>query len=175
MAIRWCECGVGAGLFDGKCRRCYRRSLKREHANDRATREVVKAMVAEVVVETIRQLVSTPVAKLCRHCGECRGYDNKRGLCHACYRDHDTKAMYPPRNVPGLGANNPSGIIPAEPTNALCGSVEKMKVMATRIERGESLFHPDDNQDTAKRVIKTTPGHDWHAGDPLWPEDDEDE
>lgn len=41
--------------------------------------------------------------------------------------------------------------LPAEPTNDLPGTLEKLLVMAERARRGERLFHPDD----AKRNDRT--------------------
>lgn len=33
----------------------------------------------------------------------------------------------------------------SSPTDHCCGSFEKVEVMRIRLEKGESLYHPDDN------------------------------
>jgi hypothetical protein len=35
--------------------------------------------------------------------------------------------------------------LPAEPTAAVAGSAEKLEILRQRAERGESLWHPEDN------------------------------
>lgn len=84
--------------------------------------------------------------KACRHC-ERRAAWASRGLCQQCYNS-PARELYP------LGKNAKyttkrkiepwMGKLPAVPTDALPGTPEKVEVMARRVARGESCFHPDD-------------------------------
>lgn len=82
----------------------------------------------------------------CRHCDR-RIAVKARLLCEPCYYDPPTRDLYPPVSKYGVHSADtyaPSAV-PADPTNAPCGSLAKLKVMRQRFERGEGLFHPDDN------------------------------
>ena len=68
--------------------------------------------------------------------------------------------LYPSTNkYARRGLGNLTGAIPlpAEPTSAPPGSLEKMKVMRRRIERGEGLFHPRDNPEVDRALIDPFP------------------
>jgi hypothetical protein len=41
-------------------------------------------------------------------------------------------------------------LVPGQPTTAMPGTVEKVAVMATRLERDEPLHHPDDAMEPEK-------------------------
>lgn len=65
--------------------------------------------------------------------------------------------------------------LPTHPTSAPAGSLEKMKVMRKRLERGETLHHPSDNKDVAPAWM-LNPNYDmfktWRTGMPTGLEDD---
>ena len=82
---------------------------------------------------------------ICRACEE-RPAHKPRRLCYRCWREPGILDRFPPlaRSVRGLGFGPGSGRLPAEPTQALPGSDEKIEVLAQRAARGEALFHPQD-------------------------------
>ena len=59
-----------------------------------------------------------------------------RGLCLVCY--YELKAELTPNE------SGSTGRYPAEPTTALPGTEEKIRVMRERAARREKLFHPED-------------------------------
>ncbi len=83
----------------------------------------------------------------CRHCSQLRTL-HRRGLCRSCYARPEIRVLYPrlkadqdKGGMPDLTGGRPH---PAEPTDALPGSPEKVDVLAERASRGEVLWHPDD-------------------------------
>lgn len=90
----------------------------------------------------------------CRHCKDQDRVANRpRGLCWTCYYTPGVKELYEPIGEKGVygayGSATPMnhrGRLPAQPTNELRGTPEKIEVMRERAARGESLFHPDDAQ-----------------------------
>ncbi len=72
----------------------------------------------------------------CRRCRAARPGDEP-GLCRACYLAFGSGK---PRPVPDRAY--PTGL--PQPTDALPGSPEKVRVMAKRAKRGLCLFHPLD-------------------------------
>lgn len=94
--------------------------------------------------------------KLCVHCNM-RKVWKARGLCGPCYKDKGIKALYKPAWEPSKShGGRGAAPLPAEPTDAWGGSEEKIKVLAERAERGEQLFHPDDNKQMEKQREKGT-------------------
>lgn len=84
----------------------------------------------------------------CRHCTRHKA-TRSRGLCFGCFITPEVKALYPPStsafNNRGLGhAGFCAAPLPAEPTDALPGTPEKIAVMKARAARGERVFHPRD-------------------------------
>jgi hypothetical protein len=68
-------------------------------------------------------------------------------LCNACYQKPDIRRRFPPRLIKGgTLPSYPSTPLPAEPTAALPGTVEKLEVLAERARRREQLFHPRDQR-----------------------------
>lgn len=105
--------------------------------------------------------------KKCRHCRR-RLAERQGGLCRSCYSDKTIRALYP---VP-LHKHAQRGLafkgcrVPATPTTAPPGSVEKMRVMQQRIRRGEQLFHPHDLTDVdALRLHPFAGGNDTNLDD----------
>ena len=100
---------------------------------------------------------------LCIHCGK-KKLNRPRGLCWTCYYAPGVKELYPPTSKyarRGVGGDNSSSPLPAEPTDAMPGSEEKIAVLLARAERGESLFHPGDVRhadDTDRRPTAPTHG-----------------
>lgn len=85
---------------------------------------------------------------MCRHCG-IRPVARPRGLCWTDYYAPGVRDLYPASTSKfmnrghGIGMNfNPP--LPAEPTDAVPGSEEKILVLMERVRRRESLWHPDD-------------------------------
>lgn len=89
-----------------------------------------------------RNVLGTP--RPCKHCGTLTRCYKGRGLCWKCYGNTAVRAAYStcdgrePKPLRG-------GLkLPAQPTNAVLGSKQKVDVMEARAARGESVFHPDD-------------------------------
>ena len=80
---------------------------------------------------------------MCRHCGNPRSR-RPRGLCWTCYESDVIRGLYEPKNPNGYGPTGTYRL--AEPTDALPGTEEKVRVMEDRAARGLALFHPDDAQ-----------------------------
>lgn len=85
---------------------------------------------------------------MCRHCGVKPA--NRPGVL--CWRDYYTpgvKAFYlvtTGHGHRGVG-NEPSSRDPAEPTDALPGTPEKLAVLAWRAANGFRLWHPADRRE----------------------------
>lgn len=82
----------------------------------------------------------------CIHCKK-RKIARSRRLCVPCFNDKDIRERYPITSKfarRGAGIDNHGEKLPASTTDESPGSDEKIKVMIERLERGESLFHPDD-------------------------------
>lgn len=80
----------------------------------------------------------------CRHC-QTRKAKHRR-LCDRCGRDPAIRCLYPTskfarRAEPDTHATRP---LPAEPTDALPGTEDKLRVLADRAARREQLHHPRD-------------------------------
>lgn len=85
----------------------------------------------------------------CRHCGARPG-SHKRGFCWGCYHTPAIVALYPAdqsRNSQGGDAAWEYTALPPppEPTQAVPGSEEKLRVMEWRDQNGYQVFHPQDN------------------------------
>lgn len=85
---------------------------------------------------------------ICRHCVKCV-VNRPRGLCWGCYYTPGVREQYPSTSKYAKRGAGPTGAgarpLPT-PTDAPAGSLEKMKVMHARLNRGEQLHHPDDNR-----------------------------
>ncbi len=87
---------------------------------------------------------------LCRHCDRFP-VRRPRGLCWSCYYKPGVRERYPPAAPTGRrGLGFGDTRLPAEPTAAAPGSVEKIRVLMERVANGQELFHPDD-------AVLTTP------------------
>lgn len=80
---------------------------------------------------------------VCQHCQKNR-VARPRKLCWSCYYNPGVRGRYPPivleRLSPGTGRRRK----PCEPTDAIPGTPEKIRVLMERAERGEELFHEAD-------------------------------
>jgi hypothetical protein len=89
----------------------------------------------------------------CRHCHRPK-VNRPRGLCWSCYYSPGVKDKYPSEskfhctkeaNAQDEAENDFTGEPPLdEPTEALPGTEEKIKVMARRAALRLALFHPQD-------------------------------
>lgn len=82
---------------------------------------------------------------LCVHCHKGK-VSRPGGLCWACYYTPSVRQQYVVRTRCGRrGLGGRPGRKPAlEPTDALPGSEEKIRVLMKRAERGQELWHPHD-------------------------------
>lgn len=93
---------------------------------------------------------------MCGQCGE-RRVNRPRGLCWCCYYTPGVLALHPltsKYSVRGLGHSDSKSPLAKMPTGALPGSPAKIAVFRGRLERGESLFHPDDSDDDSGRYSR---------------------
>ena len=81
----------------------------------------------------------------CRHCGIFPG-SYGHILCYACYRKKHIRDLYPTRPPVHKGtmynASPQSECL--EPTDAMPGTEDKIKVLTERLELGQRLWHPQD-------------------------------
>ena len=80
---------------------------------------------------------------LCRHCDR-NPVSRSRGLCWSCFYTPGVRERYPPddNNKRGLGMGRKR--LPCEPTGAVPGSPEKIRVLMNRAACGQELFHEQD-------------------------------
>ena len=100
----------------------------------------------EAIVEFSTAANSQTTKPLCRHCGQ-RPQGRARGLCHSCYFKPHIRCRYPAQGqltAQGMVNSCSSAPLAAEPTTALPGTKQKVRVMAERAHRREQLFHPAD-------------------------------
>ena len=82
---------------------------------------------------------------LCRHCQKVKS-NRPRGLCWSCYYTPGVREQYPPtskfarRGVKDFNGRPKLG----DPTDALPGTEEKVRVLMERARLGLALFHPLD-------------------------------
>ena len=81
---------------------------------------------------------------MCRHCQRAK-INRPRGLCWCCYYRPDVRDLYPAAVVRGEGLQGDSVRDP-EPTAALPGTEERLRILAERVARKESLFHSQDSR-----------------------------
>lgn len=90
---------------------------------------------------------------ICRNCNECR-VSRPRGLCWVCYYTPGVKDRFKPVSKYGKRYKDEE---PAKPTDGrlpkpipglIPGSEAKIRVMAERAARRESLFHPQELKHT---------------------------
>ena len=82
----------------------------------------------------------------CRHCGK-KPVSRPRGLCWGCYYTSGVRERYPstsPHGHRGVRDSYRRGAVPPEPTRALPGSPEKVRILEQRASLGQSLWHPED-------------------------------
>lgn len=76
----------------------------------------------------------------CVHCGVMG--TRPRGLCWRCHSDYDIRQIY--RSTTDSGTPTTGGLKHGEPTMALPGTEEKIRVLEERAANGLALFHPRD-------------------------------
>lgn len=83
---------------------------------------------------------------LCRHCKRTRS-NRPRGLCWSCYYKPGVRERYPStskfarRGISDFLGKTP---LPQTPTLAPPGTEAKIRILAERASRRETLWHPDD-------------------------------
>lgn len=84
----------------------------------------------------------------CLHCKKRPG-NRSRGLCQVCYYTPDVRAAYPPAYRPAVSSREADFKGPAPgpdaPTDAPAGTEAKLRVLAERAARRQSLFHDGDS------------------------------
>lgn len=83
----------------------------------------------------------------CRHCGNLRR-PKCRGLCLVCYYRPGVREQYLSTSKfarRGIRDYNGASDLPAEPTSASAGSLEKVAVLEARAGLKLALWHPDDS------------------------------
>lgn len=80
---------------------------------------------------------------LCQHCDR-RPISRSRNLCWSCFYSPGVKERYPPLPRTCRGPGNGRRRLPCEPTDAIPGTPEKIRVLMERVARGEELFHEHD-------------------------------
>lgn len=82
---------------------------------------------------------------LCRHCQKVKS-NRPRGLCWSCYYTPGVRELYPSTSKfarRGVADFNGRARMP-EPTAALPGTSEKVRVLEERARLGQQLWHPLD-------------------------------
>lgn len=84
----------------------------------------------------------------CRHCCRSGLSERSRLLCHSCYSKTQIRRLYPAQDRSEWHGTRrvdfSGGYELPEPTAALPGTLEKLEVLAKRVEAGKALFHPED-------------------------------
>lgn len=80
---------------------------------------------------------------LCQHCDR-NPVQRSRGLCWSCFYSPGVRERYPPGHRYRRGIGTTRKRLPCEPTDAIPGTPEKIRVLMERVARGEELFHEED-------------------------------
>jgi hypothetical protein len=107
----------------------------------------------------VRRMTFERKAVTCLHCKRLKPHEG-RGLCRTCYSQKSTRALYPLPEYDRVSQakaarerqlaldSEGAGVwrkpLPVEPTAALPGSEEKIRVMGERLAQGLHLHHPGD-------------------------------
>lgn len=83
--------------------------------------------------------------KICRNCQNKKA-NRPRGLCWTCYYTPGVREQFPSTSkFARRGVEDFNGkATPCEPTEALPGTPEKVRVLMERARLGQQLWHPDD-------------------------------
>jgi hypothetical protein len=98
---------------------------------------------------------------LCRHCQKVKS-NRPRGLCWSCYYTPGVRDLYPSTSKfarRGVADFNGRAKMP-EPTNALPGSAEKVRVLQERAQLGQQLWHPLDAKLDRRKLAELEAGAD---------------
>jgi hypothetical protein len=86
---------------------------------------------------------------MCQHCRK-KPARRPRGLCWACFDNRAIRARFPLEDERygrhGLGVRDRPSRPPAQPTEALPASEQKIRAMEVRAKNGEGLFHREDGR-----------------------------
>ncbi len=88
-------------------------------------------------------LIAKAPDSTCRHC-RINHASRSRGLCFRCFFTPKIRAKYSSGQTFGNGWKNANLGLPAVPTLAPPGSIEKMRVLEQRAKSNVALWHPDD-------------------------------
>ena len=89
-------------------------------------------------------LIAKAPDSTCRHCRINHASAVRVGLCFRCYFTPKIRAKYSSGQTFGNGGNNANLGLPAVPTLAPPGSIEKMRVLEQRAKGNVALWHPLD-------------------------------
>lgn len=78
---------------------------------------------------------------VCQHCGR---LTRRRKLCWSCSQKRSVRLAHTPTCRHTGHGLNARGKLPDQPTDAVPGSEDKLRVLEQRAARGERLDHPDD-------------------------------
>lgn len=127
-----------------RCRHCRKRAAR---TGRNGSRGLCNTCYADVDVREFypRGEKSRRSLGPCRNCATRKG-SRPRGLCYTCYQDGAIRAQHKGAIGHGIEGQRvrPGKRLPAEPTTALPGSEEKIRVLEARAARGEQLHHPQD-------------------------------
>jgi hypothetical protein len=101
---------------------------------------------------------------LCRHCEKVKS-NRPRGLCWSCYYTPGVRDMYPSTSKfarRGVADFNGRARLP-EPTDALPGTPEKVRVLEERARQGQQLWHPLDAKLDRRQVAEIESEEDCEA------------
>lgn len=87
----------------------------------------------------------------CLHCG--KPGTAGRGLCNACYLKPKVRYLYPCKIAVKEKPEQMEADEPDDPTGALPGTEEKIRVLEERAARGVGLFHPQDARPVITAVV----------------------
>jgi hypothetical protein len=94
---------------------------------------------------------------LCRHCQKVKS-NRPRGLCWSCYYTPGVRDRYPSTSKfarRGVMDFNGRAKMP-EPTDALPGSLEKVRILEERARLGQALWHPLDAKLDRRKLVELT-------------------
>ena len=83
---------------------------------------------------------------LCRSCNKVRS-NRPRGRCYSCYYKPEVRALFPSTSKFARKGSGIDVLIPplsSEPTSAMPGTEDKIRVLMERARNGQCLWHPLD-------------------------------
>ncbi|GEM_PF-286348 len=83
---------------------------------------------------------------ICRSCNKVRA-NRPRGLCYCCYYNPEVRNLFPSTSKfakKGAGVDVTTSVLSLEPTRAIPGTEEKIRILMERATNGLCLWHPMD-------------------------------